>query len=302
MGDVSGPAIHLGTFEPGTPEWHAARANGIGGSEVAAVLGISPFESRFSLYHRKAGTIGPVAENDAMRCGKLLEPVIRDVFRADHPDIPIVEAGTWRSVARPWQIANPDGVGDGCIWEGKYSLFGDEYGEPGTDEIPVHHRTQVLHYLDVFELPLAHLTVFVGGRAEFRHYRIEHSPAEAELMRAECEKFLAEVAAGTPPPLDGSEATYDAVRELHPDIDGHQVDLPDSVARDYLRALAVCKDGEIEKRRAAAEVINAMGNAQHALYLGDRIASRMAPRSADGHPYLRAERGAADLFREATPA
>lgn len=295
---MTGPAIHIGTFDPGTEEWHAARANGVGGSEVAAILGVSPFESRFSLFHRKAGTIGPVVENDAMRCGKLLEPVIRDVFRADHPDIPIVEAGTWRSVARPWQIANPDGIGDGCVWEGKYSLFGDEYGEPGSDEIPVHHRCQVLHYLDVFELPVAHLTVFVGGRAEFRHYRIEYSADEAALMRAECEKFLAEVAAGTPPPLDGSVATYDAVQELHPDLDGHDIDLTAAVAVPYLRALAEFADATTEKRRTAAEVITAMGSAQHARYSGERIASRIA--KGDSPPHLRAANGASNLFREAT--
>ncbi len=299
---MTASAEYIGTFIPGSPEWLAARADGLGGSEVAAVLGISPHESRFSLYHRKAGTIGPVVQNDEMRCGNLLEHVIRDVFRADHPDIPIREAGTWRSTARPWQVANPDGIGEGCIWEGKYSLFGDGYGDPGSDTVPVYHRAQVLHYLDVFQLPVAHLTVFIGGRAEFRHHVIRYDPDEAALMRAHCEEFLAQVAAGQQPPLDGHDATYEAVRELHPDIDGHTVDLDPGVALPYLRALAACKDAEAEKRRASAEVITAMNTAQHAHYSGDRIASRIPARPGGAPPYLRAQNGAADLLREATRA
>ena len=51
--------VLIGTFSPGSEEWLAARADGLGGSEVAAVLGLSPFESRFSLWHRKAGRVGP---------------------------------------------------------------------------------------------------------------------------------------------------------------------------------------------------------------------------------------------------
>ena len=53
---AAGPTV-LGWFEPGTSDWHAARANGIGGSEIAAVLGLSPYESRFSLWHRKKGLL-----------------------------------------------------------------------------------------------------------------------------------------------------------------------------------------------------------------------------------------------------
>ena len=295
----NGP-VYIGTFDPGSPDWLAARARGLGGSEIAAVLGISPYESRFSMWHRKAGNLGPAAENDAMFWGKRLEPVLRQVFREDHPELDVREVGTWRASTRPWQIANPDGLGKGCIWEGKYSLHGEGFGEPGTDEVPVHHRAQVLHYLDVFGEPVAHLSVFIGGRAEYREYEIRYDAAEAAFMRAEGREFLDSLA-GDPPPLDGHDATYQAVRELHPEIDGGEVDLSGGVALPYLRALAACKDADAEKRRASGEVIAAMGSAQHARWSGDRIASRIAPRTDGAPPYLRAVNGAADLHREAAP-
>lgn len=44
-----------------------------------------------------------------------------------------------------------------------------------------------------------------------------------------------------------------------------------------------------------------MGSAQHALYLGDKIATRIAPRTVGEPPYLRAVNGVADNHRRLTP-
>jgi hypothetical protein len=77
-------AEFVGYFAPGSPPWHAARARGLGGSEIAPVLGLSPWESRFSLWHRKTGLANPVVENDVMYWGKLLERTVREEFNRRH--------------------------------------------------------------------------------------------------------------------------------------------------------------------------------------------------------------------------
>ena len=87
-------AVALGQWPPGSPEWHAARAAGIGGSEVAPILGLSPFESRFSLWHRKAGRIAPVDVSPEMEWGTRLEPAIAQKFRETHPELAF-EAGQY---------------------------------------------------------------------------------------------------------------------------------------------------------------------------------------------------------------
>lgn len=65
----------------GSPAWLAWRNAGIGGSDVAAILGVSPFEDATrerlmeeKLYGRKRDT------NYAMRRGTSLEPVARKLF------------------------------------------------------------------------------------------------------------------------------------------------------------------------------------------------------------------------------
>ena len=46
----------------------------LGGSEIAAVVGLSPWVSRFALWHRKRGTLGKQEVNAGMNWGHRLEP------------------------------------------------------------------------------------------------------------------------------------------------------------------------------------------------------------------------------------
>ena len=61
--------ITLPAFQPGTEEWVAQRATALGGSEIAAVLGLSPFESKFALWHRKQGIAQPTEDSPVMEWG-----------------------------------------------------------------------------------------------------------------------------------------------------------------------------------------------------------------------------------------
>ena len=66
---------YLGTYASGSPEWHAARNEQgvISGSEIGAILGLSPFKSAFTLWAEKVGLL-PVDQvgNVAMRLGQLV--------------------------------------------------------------------------------------------------------------------------------------------------------------------------------------------------------------------------------------
>lgn len=280
--------VFVGDFEPGSPEWHAARAHGIGGSEVAAVLGLSPFESRFSLWHRKKGLATPVAQNDVMYWGTRLEDVIRGEFNLRHAGElpPALTVGTWRHAARPWQIANPDGKLGDELYEGKTAYNDEGWGEEGTEEIPVYYRTQCLWYLDVFGLNLCHVAVLISG-SDYREYYVERANDEMALMRERVAEFLDTLRENTRPNIDEHDATYAVVRELNPDIEDVKFDVPGHIAVPYLDALAAQKAAEAEKQRAATEVLDAMGNARRAMFDGDQIAMRV-PGRGDNPPSLRA--------------
>lgn len=288
--------VFVGDFEPGSPEWHKARAKGIGGSEIAAVLGLSPWESRFSLWHRKVGLAAPVVETDEMKWGKLLESAIVGEFQRRHAEFRVEHAGTWSHYQEPWMVANPDGLlydaaaGDWdapvrAIVEAKNAYSADGWGEPGTDEIPIYYRTQCLWYLDVFGLDVCHVAVLISG-SDYREYRVEYSAEEAELMRDRGWEFLQTVRDRVRPNIDEHDATYQVIRELHPDIEDVKVDVPKRIAIPYLNAIAVHKLTAAEKQRTAAILADHMGDARRAEFDGDQIAIRMA--KGGGTPYVKA--------------
>ena len=64
-------------------EWLAERGKGIGASEVGALLGLSPYETPFSLWLKKTGQIEPEPENVAMKLGHYLEPVVAQLWEEE---------------------------------------------------------------------------------------------------------------------------------------------------------------------------------------------------------------------------
>lgn len=93
----------------GTPEWLAWRAGRVGGSDIAAIVGLSPFPdgTRDHVFREKLGTwTRPV--NEAMRRGIILEPWARLIYteRTGHPAPPAcVEMD-----GCPWAAASLDGL------------------------------------------------------------------------------------------------------------------------------------------------------------------------------------------------
>lgn len=268
----------LGTFEPGSPEWHAARANGIGGSEISAVLGLSPHESMFSLWHRKQGNIGPVEESPEMYWGKRHEPTICDEFTIRHPELLVLPSGTYAADDAPWWIANPDRLGftaDGEleVIEAKTAYDDFEWGEEGTDQIPVHYKAQVRWYLHALGARRGRVAVLIG-LSDYREYIVEADDADTELMLTAGQAFMDSLAAGQAPCIDGHTATYQAVKEI-PDgmVD---VDVPiDPALRDrYFNSLAACKAAEEEKRCVSGLVLDQIADGRRAVVGKDRIATR----------------------------
>ena len=144
------------------------RRTGIGGSDVAGILGISPWATPLDVWRQKV--LGDQAdESEPMRWGSLLEPIIRR-----EAELRIGESVTEGHlvVADDWRFGNIDGlVGADAILECKTARDSSEWGQEGTDEIPDHYLTQVAWYLSVTARSLAHVAVLIGG-SDFRLYRV----------------------------------------------------------------------------------------------------------------------------------
>lgn len=284
-----GAAEKIGTFEPHSAEWHAVRSTGLGASEIAAVVGLSPWESHFSLWHRKAGMIPPVAETVLMRLGNVLEAPLADMFAAEHSELRIHRTGTWRSRARPWQLCNPDRLARdrggltgrsfmGAVpVEVKWAPYSDGWGPTGTDEIPVHYRCQVLWQIDLLGAAFGYLVALVG--ADYREYYIEYDPEDCLLLRDAGAAFIRSLPAGDypgdPPDIDQTGHTFRALKRLHPEIDDRAVELTDGLAATYREALDGARTAGALEQYAKNCILEYMGTARRATCHGERIAIRV---------------------------
>lgn len=269
---------YVGTFPHDSELWHAARAAGIGASEIAAIVGLSPWESHFSLWHRKAGLIGPLEVNEQMSWGHYLEPAIAKRFADEHPDLLVKRTGTWRSRMRPWQLANPDRLAyPGKVpVEVKWAPYSDGWGESGSDEIPVYYRCQVQWQMDVMGAEFAYVAALVGS--EYREYVIAYDPEDIEVLRKAGQEFMDSLAAGEPPDIDATAHTYRVLKERHPEIDGSDQEIDAALADWYRRSRRELAEAETDAGLAKNFVLAAAGTAKYVVHDGERIARRQPGR------------------------
>ncbi|RCK68306.1 hypothetical protein DT076_16805 [Desertihabitans brevis] len=291
----------IATYEPGSAEWLEQRSTRLGGSEVAAVLGLSPWESRLSLWLRKAGAVGPQPDTADTEWGRRLESAVLQRWRDDHPDWRVRRRGqTFLHDEHDWMLASPDAIvhrrrrGElDEVVEVKQARYDDEWGTPGTDKIPVYYLTQVRWYLAVLGLRRARVIVLIGG-TDYREYIVEQDPGDLELMMREGRAFLDSIAAGQRPDIDGHAQTLQVLREEHPDIDRDtETELDAATALAYLEAEAALEAAKTESNRRKGQVLHAMGRTHRAVFAGRRIAYRTARKRADGSPgtpYLQLQR------------
>lgn len=283
--------MSLATIQPNTDAWLAARRKGIGASEIAAVLGISPWESPFSLYWRKVGGWEFEASPE-MEWGTRLEEAIAAKWEDNHPlmwarPVPL-QVGP-----EPWMLATPDrGVGMRSAsggyddpwdpaWTRALALLElktahsvhDGWGEPNTAEIPVHYRAQVQWQMAVTGAGKAFVAVLIGG-SNYCEYVVQRDKKDIAVMVEAGRRFMARIANGDPPPLDDHHATLTTLKRLHPELDDDMVQVDERVGANYLRACRAYKLAEKAKDRYEILLRAEMGRAKRAAAGGRRIATR----------------------------
>lgn len=286
----------VGKYEPGTPEWVTARKTSLGGSEIAAVIGLSPWQSYFGLWHQKMGLVTGNADNANTEWGRRLESAVADKWLEDHDDFLPVRGSagvTFENHDRPWQTASPDVLlvdaeGKYAVLEVKTSAYGDGFGKTGTDEVPVYYRTQVLWYADTLNVDRLYFAVLIGGH-DYREYQITVDDSvreEMAILRAAGHEFMDSVFENRRPDIDRHSATYQIMRALHPDIErGSQV-IPDELAAAYRASVAATKEAKLQKDYLSAQILDHLGPYRDAVDSdGVRVAFRKAS-NFDAVPFL----------------
>lgn len=205
----------------------AGRKSGIGGSDVAAILGLSKYKSPYQLWLDKTNRAESLdSESEPAYWGNQLEDIVaKEYAKRNGVKIQRVNA-TIRNPEHDWMLANidraivnPNISGNVRIKEGKLTtdrilecktanqylakLWGDEQ----TESIPDYYLTQCQWYLGNTGASICGLGVLIGGQ-KFRSYQIAYDEELFEMLKAECSNFWHEhVLADVPP----APTTFDDV-------------------------------------------------------------------------------------------
>lgn len=262
------------------------RQHWVGASESAALLGVSPFSTPFTLWHEKAGNIPreDLGDNERVQAGRFLEPAIaawagekwtdwqpRKVERyLEHPTVPQMGASLdfedahWSGdQAPPIEIKNVD-----------FLVFRDHWNAEGDviTDAPVHYLLQVQHQLACRPgAPHGWLLACVAGNRLYR-MKIERHPGAIARLEAAVAAFWQSVRDNKPPKPDFA-ADGGTIAGLYATGNGEILDLTDNnrlpdLCAAYTAAKAQEKAGKTDADTALAEIKMIVGDAAGALASG----------------------------------
>lgn len=268
------------------------RTKSIGGSDVAAILGLSPWRTPLDVWREKA--LGELDDktSDAMEAGLRFEDPILMAFL----DAQVETTGKVAEITRKAPVvvghrhASPDAIYTQQGWQSlvevKTTSSGDGWGRDGSAEIPAHYLPQVMHYLDVLELEDAFVPVLlwpgdmrkIAGMTPsetiralgLRTYRVHYQAALAKQIREVVAEFWEKhvVAMRPPEPRDLADAKRCAwsVAGKTVDADDELVELLE--AREHYRT--VIDDTEKLVEQAELQIRAKLGDAEQALGAGGK--------------------------------
>lgn len=254
-----------------TEEQRAERYTGLGGSDAAPALGLSPYKSALELFVEKRERRDlSAAQLSAFRWGNLLEPVIRQEYADITKRTVRLPSATLRHAKWPFMLAHVDGITDDKrVFEAKTSRVAEGWGQSGSDEVPHHYLIQVQHYLAVVGFAVADIAVLIGG-SDFRVFEV---PADKELQEMIIEgehDFWKMVEHGTPPePEWDRRDALSLMLRLYPGTDGRTLPANEDDfhhLKVYQNAAELTKSYQALADGAKAHLLHVMGTAARMLF------------------------------------
>jgi len=207
------------------------RSTGLGGTDISAIVGLSPYKTAFDVWAEKTGQLAPKPPNKRMRFGKMLEQVIATMYCAEMEERTGREyIVTWvdrplHREHRPWQVYSPDAfveIKPNHLWECGIDCKNvaldqwHQWGEPGTDEVPEHIACQFHWYMSATELPRWDAAVLLGGN-DLKIYTVMRDQAiEAVLLEQGERWWKRHIIEGEQPEIGAGEGARRYLRERFP--------------------------------------------------------------------------------------
>lgn len=180
-------------------EWLEARKDGLGASDAAALLGLSPWKTNVRLWEEKCGLVIPedIGDKPYVRYGNDAEPLLRAFFALDHPEyrVRFTPYKIIKHETLPFITCTPDGELEevstgrrgGLEIKTTEILSSTGWGH-WKGCIPTEYYAQVCQQMlaagwEFVELlaQIKYTTAEGEDRKETRHYKIERADAEDDI-------------------------------------------------------------------------------------------------------------------------
>lgn len=284
-------------------DWHARRYTGLGGSEMASVLGISQYKSCYELWQEKTGKIEPFAGNNATYWGAILEAVVAKEYAKKTGETVRVTTKHYRSKKYPWLVGNLDRLINSNEYHktkilecktctddtAKDSEGLKEWGSgnvyaPGTrkvlktdDCVPFNYLVQVQHYMFVTGYNEVDLAVLFLRTREFRIYTIKRNDDIIKSIIEKSAEFWYDVLTDTEPEMTDADIVrkYDRKKPVEDPIECD--DLLLSLLQDYKFISEKIKGDEDHRDRLKEKIKLIMGEHKNAVFNGKVVATYGSP-------------------------
>lgn len=201
-------------------KWLDARKLGIGGSDAAAIVNMSPWSNPYKLWGEKIGAIQPedISNQTRVYLGTLKEDSVATAFE-HYSGKKVQRCGMFQSVECPFMLATPDRlvVGENAGLECKTTeVWNREYWED--EKIPDSYYVQVLHYMAVCGFDTMYIACMIGN-SDFIWKTIKREDVIEDitsLVEAEKKFWNEYVVPQVAPPVDCSDACKNILNSKYP--------------------------------------------------------------------------------------
>lgn len=275
--------------KPGSRAWMQQ----ISGSKIAAIMGVSRWETPYSLWHKMNNNVKPEDDSYTFRVGHAMERALAELYLMERnalgdynwrlsvgevqytrTDLPFPNTATidrQASCGRRYRVL-----------EFKTFRSSEKWGDPTGTKLPVDYHMQVNWNMGItgFTKTPAHLMA-MGPFFETFLYEIEF---DEQLFNHQVEMaaaFYGSLELGIEPPCEGKVADLTVLKKLHPDIHGGEVVEVDSdLARRFMDSQKALKVAKQEADVAKTLLLEKMGKAEIAQVDGSDFAKRYQVRNS----------------------
>lgn len=300
----------------GQEAWLQARLGGIGGSEVGALVGISDYDTSFSVWNTKKHGGKDLSALAAIEWGHRLEEVVAAKTADNIGMVSRFAGGLWADRERDFLRVTPDRfackprqwrakaliecktAGDDEHWAGGTIRPSGKSEWLGSGSAPLSYQAQAQWQMGIIGLPVCYLGCLVLGR-ERQFFTVEvHFDREwFRELADEAERFWVQNVLGDEPPMHDFRhpKTEELLKTLQPSVVVPSVQLPDD-ADEWLKDLRSAQEAEKAAKARVDEIKN-----YFRMHTGDAGAGYLGDRKIVSYPEVRSSSLDVTKLREELP-